>query len=159
MLKVLGLGGPLVVMVATNLGAGQRERALSTAWMGASVAAGLTETVGLLAAAFPHAWLTLFDHDLAMLDAGTRYLHAVGPVYGLFGLGLALYFASQGAGRLVWPLIANFARLAIAAGGGWLALQLGGGLTEVFIALSLALVIYGLVNAISVAKGAWFDLA
>ena len=92
-----------------------------------------------------------------MLDAGTRYLHAVGPLYGLFGFGLALYFASQGAGRLLWPLIANLVRLAIAASGGWLALQLGGGLTPVFIALSLALVLYGLINAISVAKGAWFD--
>ena len=154
---VFGLGGPLVAMVATNLGASQRERALRTAWIGAAIAAFLTETVGLLAAAFPHAWLTLFDHDPAMLDAGTRYLHAVGPAYGLFGFGLALYFASQGAGRLLWPLIANVVRLAIAASGGWLALQLGGGLTPVFIALSLALVLYGLINAISVAKGAWFD--
>ena len=41
-----------------------------------------------------------------MIDAGSRYLHAVGPVYGLFGLGMALYFASQGAGRLLWPLLA-----------------------------------------------------
>jgi Na+-driven multidrug efflux pump len=144
-------------MVANNLGAGQRERALRTAWIGAAIAAGLTQTVGLVAAALPHAWLTLFDHDPAMLDAGTQYLHAVGPAYGLFGLGLALYFASQGAGRLSWPLIANFVRLAIAAGGGWLALQFGGDLTQVFIALSLALVVYGLINALAVAKGAWFE--
>ena len=58
-----------------------------------------------------------------MIAAGTRYLHAVGPAYGLFGLGMALYFASQGAGRLLWPLIANMTRLAIAGGGGWLALR------------------------------------
>jgi Na+-driven multidrug efflux pump len=154
---VFGLGGPLVAMVATNLGAGERERALRTAWIGAAIAASLTETVGLLAAAFPHVWLTLFDHAPAMLDAGTQYLHAVGPAYGMFGLGLALYFASQGAGRLLWPLIASFVRLAIAAGGAWLALQFGGDLIQVFIALSLALVVYGLINALAVAKGAWFD--
>ena len=59
----------------------------------------LTEVIGLSAAASPHAWLSLFDTDPAMLDAGSRYLYAVGPFYGLFGLGLALYFASQGAGR------------------------------------------------------------
>ena len=56
------------------------------------------------AALFPLAWLTLFGNDPAMLEAGARYLRIVGPVYGLFGLGMALYFASQGAGRLLWPL-------------------------------------------------------
>jgi len=96
---VFGLGGPLVAMVGTNLGAGQRDRAVRAAWIGAAVAAGLTEIIGLWAAAAPHAWLSLFDTDPGMLDAGSRYLHAVGPFYGLFGLGMALYFASQGAGR------------------------------------------------------------
>jgi putative MATE family efflux protein len=120
---VFGLGGPLVAMVGTNIGAGQRDRALRAAWIGAAIAAGLCETIGLAAAAFPHAWLSLFDTDPAMLEAGTHYLRAVGPVYGLFGLGMALYFASQGAGRLLWPLIANMTRLAIAGGGGWLVLR------------------------------------
>src|SRR5437867_3286526 len=120
---VFGLGGPLVAMVGTNIGAGQRDRALRAAWIGAGIAAGLTEVIGLSAAAFPHAWLSLFDTDPVMLDAGSRYLYAVGPFYGLLGLGLALYFASQGAGRLLWPLLANLVRLAIAAGGGWLALR------------------------------------
>ena len=67
---VFGLGGPLVAMVGTNIGAGQRDRALRAAWIGAAIAAGLTEIIGLCAAAFPHAWLTLFDTDPAMLDAG-----------------------------------------------------------------------------------------
>lgn len=153
---VFGLGGPLVTMVGTNIGAGQRDRALRTAWIGTAIAAGLTEVIGLAAAAFPHAWLSLFDTDPAMLDAGTRYLHAVGPFYGLFGLGMALYFASQGAGRLLWPLLANLTRLAIAAGGGWLALRWTGDLTHVFLALSGALVVFGLINAGAVAGGAWF---
>ena len=91
-----------------------------------------------------------------MIDAGTRYLQAVGPVYGLFGLGMALYFASQGAGRLAWPLIANLTRLAIAAGGGWLALRLGGDLGYVFVSLAVALAAFGLINAAAVAGGAWF---
>src|SRR5262249_41721487 len=108
---VFGLGAPLVAMVGTNLGAGQRERALCSAWIGAGLAAGLTEMVGLGAAAFPYAWLSLFGSDPVMVDGGARYLRAVGPCYGLFGLGLALYFASQGAGRLLWPLLANLTRL------------------------------------------------
>jgi putative MATE family efflux protein len=154
---VFGLGGPLVAMVGTNIGAGQRDRAVRTAWIGAAIAAGMCETIGLAAAAFPHAWLSLFDTDPEMIAAGTRYLHAVGPAYGLFGLGMALYFASQGAGRLLWPLIANMTRLAIAGGGGWLALRWTGELSSVFAVQALALVVFGLIIAAAVASGAWFN--
>jgi putative MATE family efflux protein len=153
---VFGLGGPLVAMVGTNIGAGHRDRALRAAWIGAGIAAGLTEAIGLSAAAFPHAWLSLFDTDPAMLDTGSRYLHAVGPFYGLFGLGLALYFASQGAGRLLWPLLANLVRLVIAAGGGWLALRWGADISYVFAALGAALAAFGVITAGAVATGTWF---
>jgi Na+-driven multidrug efflux pump len=90
-----------------------------------------------------------------MLEAGSQYLRTVGPFYGLFGLGMALYFASQGAGRLKWPLIANFARLVIAAGGGWLVLRSGGGLAGVFLTQSAALAAFGLIIAAAVASGTW----
>ena len=156
---VFGLGGPLVALVGTNIGAGRRERAVRAAWIGAAIAAGLCELIGLCAAIFPLAWLSLFDSDPAMLDAGTRYLHRVGPVYGVFGLGMALYFASQGAGRLLWPWLANMARLAIAAAGGWLALRLGGDVSGIFLALALALGVFGIINAAAVAGGAWFTKA
>lgn len=153
---VFGLGGPLVAMVGTNIGAGRRDRALRVAWVGAAIATALCAFIGGCAALFPRAWLSLFDSDPAMIEAGSRYLHAVGPVYGLFGLGMALYFASQGAGRLLWPLLANFARLVIASAGGWLALRWTGSLTAVFVALSVALATFGLINAAAVARGAWF---
>ncbi len=153
---VFGLGGPLVAMVGTNIGAGRRDRALRVAWIGAAIGGGLCEIIGLGAAAGPGAWLSLFDSDPTMIDAGSRYLHVVGPVYGLFGLGMALYFASQGAGRLLWPLLANFARLLIAAIGGWLALRWSGNLTSIFIALAVALAAFGLINAAAVAAGVWF---
>jgi Na+-driven multidrug efflux pump len=116
----------------------------------------ITESIGLYAAAFPHTWLSLFGTDPAMLDAGTHYLHAVGPFYGLFGLGMGLYFASQGTGRLGWPLLANLARLVIAAGGGWLALRWSGDLSLVFLVQGTALAAFGLINAGAVAGGAWF---
>jgi putative MATE family efflux protein len=151
-----GLGAPLVALVGTNIGAGRRERALRIAWIGAAVAFLLTETIGLVAAAFPAAWLTLFDRDPAMLAAGSAYLRAVGPFYGFFGLGLALYFASQGAGRLLWPLVAGLVRLVLAVGGGWLMLRWTGELSGVFLALGAALAAYGVIIAAAVKAGAWF---
>jgi hypothetical protein len=78
----------------------------------------------------------------------------VGPAYGFFGLGLSLYFASQGAGRLGWPLVASAIRLAIGIGCGWLAL--GASLNWLFVALAFALVVYGTVVAVAIASGAWY---
>ena len=153
---VFGLGGPLVAMVGTCLGAGQRERAMRATWIGAALAFAMAEIIGIAAACFPRAWLSLFDTDPAMLQSGAQYLRLVGPLYGFFGLGLVLYFASQGAGRLLWPVVGNIARLAVAALGGWLALRWGNGLEQVYIAQGVALVVYGLVNAWVIAAGAWF---
>jgi len=153
---VFGLGAPLVAIVGTSIGAGQRERALRTAWIGAAMAFILTEAIGLCAAAFPTAWLSLFDTDPQMLEAGATYLRTVGPFYGMFGLALSLYFASQGAGRLLWPLLGTVARLAIAALAGWLALRWTGELSHVFLAQSVGLVASGLINLAAVAGGAWF---
>jgi putative MATE family efflux protein len=152
---VFGLGAPLVAMVGTNMGAGQRRRALRVAMTGGAVAFLLAETVGVAAAIWPTAWLGLFGSDPAMLATGSAYLRAVGPFYGFFGLGLALYFASQGAGTMLWPLLAGGLRLLVAAGGGWLALTLTGSLWGLFAALAMGLVIYGMGIAVPIALGAW----
>jgi putative MATE family efflux protein len=153
---VFGIGGPLVALVGTNIGAGNRERALRVAWIGAAIAFVLCEAIGIAAALYPTAWLSLFDRDPAMLEAGSAYLRAVGPFYGCFGFGLALYFASQGAGRLLWPLIFGFARMAVAIGGGWLVLKLTGSLPAMFVAVGIALAVYGAGVALAVRLGAWF---
>ncbi len=153
---VFGFGAPLVAMVGTCMGAGQHERALRVTWIGAALAFAMTEAIGLWAALFPRAWLSLFNSDPAMIEAGSAYLRVVGPLYGFFGLGLALYFASQGAGRLLWPVVGNMARLAVAVAGGWLALRWGNGLSGVFVAQGVALVIYGVINTWAIAGGAWF---
>jgi putative MATE family efflux protein len=153
---VFGLGAPLVALVGTNIGAGKRHRALHIALVGGALAFALTEAVGLAAAIWPAAWLGLFGHDPRMLATGTAYLRSVGPAYGFFGLGLSLYFASQGAGRLFWPLFAGLLRMLIAIGGGWIALRMTGSLGWLFAALSAALVIYGVTLSGAIASGAWF---
>jgi MATE family, multidrug efflux pump len=153
---VFGLGGPLVALVGTNVGAGNRARALRIAWIGAGIAFVLCETIGIAAALYPAAWLNLFGSDAAMLDTGSAYLRAVGPFYGFFGFGLALYFSSQGAGKLLWPLLAGFARMAVAIGGGYIALELTGSLGWMFVAIGLALLVYGAGIAAAVRLGTWF---
>lgn len=153
---VFGFGAPMVALVGTNIGAGQTRRALRIALTGGALAFVATETIGLLAAIWPRAWLDLFGGDPAMLATGTAYLRFVGPAYGFFGLGLSLYFASQGAGRLGWPLLAGLLRMIVAVGGGWTAYAVTRSLTWTFFALSLALACYGVALASAVASGVWF---
>jgi Na+-driven multidrug efflux pump len=155
---VFGLGAPMVALVGTNIGAGQPKRALRIALTGGALCFAISEAVGLAAAVWPEAWLGLFGHDPRMLEAGVAYLRVVGPVYGFFGLGLSLYFASQGAGRLGWPLLGGFCRMLIAVGGGWLVLRLTGSLFGLYAALAVALVVYGAMVSTAIASGAWFKV-
>ncbi|HXX10438.1 MAG TPA: MATE family efflux transporter [Burkholderiales bacterium] len=154
---VFGLGAPLVALVGTNIGAGQRGRALRIALVGGALAFVMTEVIGLLAAFWPRAWLGLFTDEPRVLQTGSAYLHIVGPAYGLFGLGLSLYFASQGAGRLLWPLLSGFMRMAVALGGGALALYATGSLHGLFAALAAGLAIYGVTLAAAIRAGVWFE--
>jgi putative MATE family efflux protein len=156
---VFGLGAPQVAMVGANIGAHQRERALRIAMTGAALSFAATEAVGLVAALWPSAWLGLFGHDPAMLATGAAYLRHVGPAYGFFGLGLSLYFASQGAGKLFWPLLAGLLRLIVAVGGGWLVLAATGSLSLVFATLGVALAVYGGITGLAVGSGVWFKAA
>jgi Na+-driven multidrug efflux pump len=75
-------------------------------------------------AIFPLAWVGLFSNDTAVLEAGTTYLHIVGPFYSLLAAGIALYFASQGAGQMLRPVLAGTTRLAIVLVGGALVASL-----------------------------------
>lgn len=152
-----GLGAPMVAMVGSNIGAGQPERAQRIALTGGAMAFVLAETIGLAAAFFPEAWLRLFGAQDHMLEAGASYLRTVGPVYGFFALGFSMYFASQGAGRLKWPLIAGFLRLLLGIGAGAIALRLTGSLGLFFAIAALAMCVYGLLILGAVASGSWFD--
>jgi len=59
-------------MVGTCIAAGQRERTLRAALVGAALCFAMAEAIGLWAEAFPHTWLRLFSDDPAMLEAGTQ---------------------------------------------------------------------------------------
>ena len=83
------------------------------------------------------------------------YLQIVGPAFGFFGLGLSLYFASHGAGRRLWSLLAGALRMLIALGGGWL-VRLTGSVSWLFGALAFGLIAYGVTLAFAIQAGVWF---
>ncbi len=151
-----GFGTALTAMVATNMGAGNPPRALRAAWLGAGVVAAITGAIGLTAAIAPSLWMNLFTPDAAVREFGGAYLNIVGAFYGLYGLGLALFFASQGAGRMFWPLAGSIARLAIVALGGWACVHvLHTTANGLFAVVAISLAVYGLTIAGAIKLGSW----
>jgi Na+-driven multidrug efflux pump len=97
-----------------------------------------------------------FSADPAVQDFGAAYLHIVGAGYSLFGLGLALFFASQGAGKMFWPLVGSFARLAIVAVGGWVVVQgLQAPPTAFFVVILAGFAVYALTIGGAIRLGHW----
>jgi putative MATE family efflux protein len=153
---MFGLGTGALTMVGINIGAGRIARAERIAWVGAFFAAGLTEAIGLAAALFPHAWVGLFSREPEVVAAGSLYLRIVGPSYAFFGFGYMLYFAGQGAGRVLWPVLAGTTRLIVAALLGWLLVaRFDAGLPLLFLTVAAASVAFGAIAAAALRIGGW----
>ena len=111
---VFGLGAPLVALVGTNIGAGQRARALRIALTGGAIAFALTEAVGLAAAIWPHAWLGLFGNDPHMLETGEALSAHRRAGLWILRPGPFAVLRLAGCGQLAWPLLSGLLRLVIA---------------------------------------------
>jgi putative MATE family efflux protein len=153
---MFGLGTSIVTMVATNIGAHDFVRARRIAWTGALLAAFVAEAIGCLVAIWPGVWLGLFTSDPGVLASGALYLRIVGPLYGAIGLGLLLYFANQGAGQVVLPIIAGTMLFVVAALFGWLTVvHLGLGLPALFVVIAAAATAFAAINACAMLPADW----
>lgn len=155
---IFGIGAAMTAMVGANAGAGRRDRALSIAWTGSVGAAVIVGALGLFFAAFPDLWLGLFlrPQDTAALDAGRGYFRLAAPCYAPLALGLGLYFASQGAGKVVFPVLAGICRMAVAVGGGLiLTFWFGIGIEGVFASIGAGMLVFGVLTALSVRITRW----
>lgn len=152
---VFAIGQALVAHIGTNIGAGQVERAKRIAWTGASIAACIGLAIGAIVAVFPLAWAGLFSTDPAVLEACSQYLRRVAPCYPFLSVGVALYFASQGAGRMAMPLLAGIFRLLIASLGGFAVVRAGAPVSAVFYVIAAAMLVYGSFTAWAVFRADW----
>jgi putative MATE family efflux protein len=152
---VFGLGSAIIPLIGASIGAGNIGRARRAALVGALTAAALTGLVGLVVTVAPNVWVGLFTSDPSVAVVGMRYLSWVGPVYGFFGAGLALYFAAQGAGAMVRPVIGSVLRLAIIALGGWWVVSAGGGMDALFMVFAAGFLAFGTFNAAATYQARW----
>jgi putative MATE family efflux protein len=148
---VFAVGQALVVLVGTHIGAGRAARAKRIAWVGAGFAACISLVIGVAVSIYPLAWVGLFSTDAAVLEHGSSYLRTVAPFYPLLAAGIVLYFASQGAGRVLRPILAGTVRLVIVIAGGLVVASLQG----VFVVIAAAMIVFGALTVWLVASTDW----
>jgi Na+-driven multidrug efflux pump len=143
---VFGVGSALVPLIAASDGAGDEERMRSLTRVGVLLGAGPCALIGAAVALFPSVWMGLFTADAEVGEFGKSYLVRVGPAYAFLGLGLALYFAAQGRGRTLPPLLATSTRLLVAGVLGAIGLNgLDWTLNTLFVLMACGLATYGAV--------------
>jgi Na+-driven multidrug efflux pump len=118
-------------------------------------AMGVSLAIGISAALFPAAWVRIFSADPGVLESGSLYLRTVAPFYVLFAAGMALYFASQGAGRVGLPIFAGTARLAVVAAGGLIVVQAGAPLAALFGVIAFGIALFGALTGAAVYRATW----
>jgi putative MATE family efflux protein len=150
-----GLGGALTAAVGINVGAGQFARARRIAWTGASVTFGMTGLLGVCGAIMPSLWLDLFTADLNAYAFGARYLAIAAPFYGFFAAGQTLYFASQGTGQMILPVVVTIIRFLTVATIGALTVFFAWNVTAIFVAVAVGLTITGAGQALCVLGPGW----
>jgi len=153
---VFGFGAASPALVGVHFGANAIERGHRAGWTAVSYSALASGLVGGVVALFPDLWSNLFTDAEAVRAACRTYLQIVGPFYPFFGVGLCLFFASQGAGRLLWPAIAGLLRVLVIVVG-CLALSRSPDVRpELFFWLIAAsMVVQALVSGVAIRLGAW----
>ena len=149
------IGVACVPMVGVAMGAGLVQRARQVAWMGSTLAALMIGVVGAIAALNPTLWSSLFTDSTHVQSFARSYFEWVGPWYSLFGFGLCLYFASQGSGKVLGPVLAGTLRLAIVAIGGLWLLRQGGSAVDMFTLVGVAMGVYGLASGLAMYWTSW----
>lgn len=153
---VFGIGASMTSLVGVGIGAGDIKRAEHIGTVGGLGAAGLAGGIGLILAVQPELWIPYFSQDPVVKDAATRYIQIVGPWFAFYGLGLVLYFGSQGAGAMGWPVVALSLRAVICVGGALLLTEsFDTGIDGVFYAVALSMVAYGVIMFCALKLGAW----
>ncbi len=144
-----------IPMVGMAIGAGLVTRARNVAWTAGICAAIAVGSVGLIVAIWPNLWISLFTNDPAVTAAASSYFHWAGPAFGFFGIGVCMYFSSQGAAKVGGPVIAGTIRLLMVGVGGWVLVSIGAASWTLFALVSAAMVAYGVSTVVAVNVTRW----
>jgi Na+-driven multidrug efflux pump len=152
---MFGFGTAAITLVGTNLGAGNVVRARRVAIVNLLFVAGVVGLVGLVVSLFPQLWLGLFTSDSAVVAVGAQYLHVVAPFYAGIGVIFELYFAGQGARRILWPMTASVVRCVFALAAMVLVLQGYASLHTAFVLVAGSIVVAATISLLGFLRTRW----
>jgi Na+-driven multidrug efflux pump len=144
-----------VPMVGMAIGAGRIARARRIAWTAGLVSFVSVGVIGTLIAIFPDLWVEIFTRDLGVRAASRQYLSIAGPMYAFIGLAMSMYFSSQGAAKVLGPVLAQSARLLFIALGGWWLSMHGASAANFFALAAASMAVLGVLSASSVMLTRW----
>jgi putative MATE family efflux protein len=144
-----------VPMVGMAIGAELIDRARRVA-----LTAGLVSffSVGLIAtliAIFPDVWINIFTDDPNVRAASRQYLSTAAPMYAFIGLAMSMYFSSQGAAKVLGPVLAQSVRLVFIAVGGWWLSTHNATAADFFALAASSMVLLGVLSASTVVLTRW----
>jgi putative MATE family efflux protein len=149
----VGIGS--VPMIGMAVGAGRIARARRIAWTAGIVAFVSVGALASIIAIFPDLWVNIFTDDASVREASRLYLATVAPFYAFIGLAMSMYFSSQGAAKVIGPVLAQTARLVFIALGGWWLSHHAATPANFFALAAASMVVLGVLSCSSVVLTRW----
>lgn len=150
-----GVGVACIPMVGIAIGTGNVARARRIAVVGATLTACVVGAIGVILSVAPQLWANLFMSNVVALQVAHSFLHWTGPAYAFFGIGICLLFASQGARKVLGPVLAGTARLFMIIAGGVVLAYAEAPIHYYFALVAMAMILYGVTASYSVYLSDW----
>jgi Na+-driven multidrug efflux pump len=144
-----------VPMIGMAIGAERIARARRIAWTAGLVSFISVGAIASVIAVFPDIWVNIFTHDESVRAASRQYLTTAAPCYAFIGLAMSMYFSSQGAAKVVGPVLAQSARLLFIGCGGWYLSTHDATPANFFALAAASMVVLGVLSCTSVILTRW----
>jgi putative MATE family efflux protein len=149
------VGISCVPMVGMAIGAKRIARARRICWVAGAVAFAGVGALATLIAIFPDIWVNIFTDNANVRAASRQYLHTAAPMYAFLGLATTCYFSSQGAAKVIGPVLAQTARLLFITVGGWWLSTHSATAHDYFMLTAASMMLLGLLSCLSVILTRW----
>ena len=144
-----------VPMIGMAVGAERIARARRIAWTAGFVSFLSVGAIATFIAIFPDIWVNIFTSDPGVRAASRQYLSTAAPMYAFIGLASSMYFSSQGAAKVVGPVLAQTARLVFIGTGGWWLSTHTATAQNFFALAAVSMVLLGTLSCLSVILTRW----
>jgi putative MATE family efflux protein len=144
-----------VPMIGMAVGAQRIARARRIAWTAGFVSFLAVGAIATFIAIFPDLWVNIFTGDAGVRAASHQYLSTAAPMYAFIGLASSMYFSSQGAAKVIGPVMAQTARLLFIGTGGWWLSTHDATAQNFFVLAAASMVVLGTLSCLSVILTRW----